>query len=429
MDRRFLRFRSWLTPAFASTLGVLVLGGAIARAQTFPPCAFGKVQTPCMVGGTIVLVSNPTGDLYGGGGGGGAGGAIINDPLAPGFNIVGNLIDGHGPGQFSRFGSFTVRTLSGLPAIVGGSASITCGVTGATTASLSVATGNGPPLILTCPNLATQGAVSTVGGSITFPPVSSLTVNTTVFAVAPTSADTLTVRGFSQQISLVAAYPYYFPHLAFGGGWQTTLTYVNYSPQSVSCQTSFLDDLGSALTVPFTDGAVSIRSDNLVPGASLHVQPQADPSAAGSGWARAQCTGPIKASLLYRLYGSDGAPLGEAGVNAMPAPSREFVTFGQIHTGVAWANPSQDTAAITIAALDGATGLSQGSYTFPLGANGHGANNIGPLLNLPSTFTGSIQITSTVPIVSLSLNAEAFPAFSALPPGDLPEGTPLAAGH
>jgi len=46
-----------------------------------------------------------------------------------------------------------------------------------------------------------------------------------------------------------------------------------------------------------------------------------------------------------------------------------------------------------------------------------------------ANFTGSVQITSTVPIISLSLNAEAFPVFSALPPGDLPGSTPLATGH
>jgi hypothetical protein len=40
-----------------------------------------------------------------------------------------------------------------------------------------------------------------------------------------------------------------------------------------------------------------------------------------------------------------------------------------------------------------------------------------------------VQVTSTQPIVSLSLNAEAFPAFSSLPPGDLSPGTVLAAGH
>ncbi len=33
---------------------------------------------------------------------------------------------------------------------------------------------------------------------------------------------------------------YYFPHLAVGASWQTTITYINYSPQEVSCQTDFL---------------------------------------------------------------------------------------------------------------------------------------------------------------------------------------------
>jgi len=60
-----------------------------------------------------------------------------------------------------------------------------------------------------------------------------------------------------------------------------------------------------------------------------------------------------------------------------------------------------------------------------LSPNAHTANNIGPLLGLAS-FTGSVQIVSTAPIISLSLNAEAFPVFSGLPPGDLSSGTPLA---
>jgi hypothetical protein len=60
--------------------------------------------------------------------------------------------------------------------------------------------------------------------------------------------------------------------------------------------------------------------------------------------------------------------------------------------------------------------------------NAHEAANIGPLLGL-ANFTGSVQITSRVPIISLSLNAEAFPVFSALPPGYLTGSTPLAIGH
>jgi len=53
------------------------------------------------------------------------------------------------------------------------------------------------------------------------------------------------------------------------------------------------------------------------------------------------------------------------------------------------------------------------------------AANIGPLLGLGS-FSGSVQIVSTQPIVVLLLNAEAYPVFSSLPPADLPTQTVLA---
>ena len=32
---------------------------------------------------------------------------------------------------------------------------------------------------------------------------------------------------------------YYFPHLAVGAGWQTTITYINYSSEEVSCTDRF----------------------------------------------------------------------------------------------------------------------------------------------------------------------------------------------
>jgi hypothetical protein len=219
---------------------------------------------------------------------------------------------------------------------------------------------------------------------------------------------------------------YYFPHMAVGGGFQTTLTYVNYSPQSVSCQTTFYSDSGAALQVPFAGASVSTRTDNLGAGADIHVQTTAGATAALlSGWAQAQCTGPVKASLLYRAY-TGSVPQGEASVPASTSPATEFVTFAQTLTGVAYANPSSVPATVTIAALD-STGAALGQTTLTLQPNAHGAANVGPLLGL-SSFTGSVQITSTAPIVSLSLNAEDYPVFSSLPPGDLPAGTPLATG-
>ena len=65
---------------------------------------------------------------------------------------------------------------------------------------------------------------------------------------------------------------YYFPHLAVGKGWQTTITYINYSSQQVSCQTEFLSDHGSPLMVSFADrGTVVSRPDVLPPGGSRKI--------------------------------------------------------------------------------------------------------------------------------------------------------------
>lgn len=217
---------------------------------------------------------------------------------------------------------------------------------------------------------------------------------------------------------------YYFSQLAVGGGYQTTLTYFNYSPQTVTCVTNFYSDQGTPLAIPFTQGTISTRTDVLAPGGSIHDQSVANLSAAVSqGWAQGGCSGPVEANVLYRFY-TAGVASGEASVGGETAPTTEFATFAQTATGVAYANPSTtQSATITITAYN-AAGSKLGSQVITLGPLAHGAANIGPLLGL-SNFTGGIKITSTMPIISLSLNAEAFPVFSSLPPGDLPASTPL----
>jgi len=216
---------------------------------------------------------------------------------------------------------------------------------------------------------------------------------------------------------------YYFSQLALGGGWQTTLTYINYSTSTITCTTNFVSDSGAPLSVPFSGGAVSTRTDTLQAGQSLHDQSQADLNApVVEGWAQAICNGPIQASLLYRLY-QQGAPVGEAGVNAMTAPATKFVTFAQTKTGVAYGNPSStQSAVVTFTVVSAGTKLGSANLTLPPLC--HGAANLGPLLGL-ADFVGFVEITSSVPIISLSLNAEAYPVFSSLPPGELSGSTPL----
>ena len=217
---------------------------------------------------------------------------------------------------------------------------------------------------------------------------------------------------------------YYFPHLAVGASWQTTLTYINYSPQEVSCQTDFLSDYGNPLMVSFAElGTVVSRTEVLLPGGSVHQETNVELSAPlAPGWARATCSGPVKASLLFRRHNSEGVPVAEAGVNAATVPATRFVAFaeqgeGQFGTGVAYANPSPTAAFVTFTAKT-AAGQTLASVGRTLLPNDHDAHGMGSLFGLTS-FTGSLEITSTVPIVSLSLNFEADPVFSSLPPGEL----------
>ena len=217
---------------------------------------------------------------------------------------------------------------------------------------------------------------------------------------------------------------YYFPHLAVGASWQTTITYINYSREEVTCQTDFISDHGSPLMVSFAElGTVDSRTDVLPPGGSVHQETDVELSGPlVPGWARATCTGPVQASLLFRWYNSEGMPVAEAGVNAATVPATRFVTFaeqgeGKNGTGVAYANPS-DTAALVTFTVRDADGEVLAIEDLMLPPNWHGAQNMPPLFDL-SSFTGSLEITSTEPIVSLSLNFEADPVFSSLPPGEL----------
>ena len=224
---------------------------------------------------------------------------------------------------------------------------------------------------------------------------------------------------------------YYFPHLAVGASWQTTITYINYSPQEVSCQTDFISDHGSPLLVSFAGlGTVDSRSDVLPPGGSVHQETNVELSAPlAPGWALATCSGPVKASLLFRQF-KGGVAVAEAGVNAAAVPATRFVTFaeqgeGKFGTGVAYANPSDTAAHVTFTARD-ADGQTLASVDRALLPNGHDAQGMASLFGLTS-FAGSLEVTSTVPIVSLALNFEADPVLSSLPPGEIVDSPDIPA--
>ena len=113
---------------------------------------------------------------------------------------------------------------------------------------------------------------------------------------------------------------YYFPHLAVGASWQTTITLINYSPEEVTCQTDFISDHGSPLPVSFPSlGSVISRTDVLAPGGSIHEQTDVELSARlAAGWARGHLLGagegqPSVSSARQRWHtrGGSGSQCGD----------------------------------------------------------------------------------------------------------------------
>jgi len=111
----------------------------------------------------------------------------------------------------------------------------------------------------------------------------------------------------------------------------------NHSPNR-DLHNDISDSSGAPLSVPFTEGTLSTRTDVLQPGQSLHDQSQANVSAPlVFGWAEASCTGEVEASMLYRLYQGTPRSRKRGGSQCNDRRATQFVTFAQTATGVAYA--------------------------------------------------------------------------------------------
>ncbi len=180
--------RRWML--VAAGIAMLTLGGTAALAQS--PTCNGKNVYPCSVGGTLLVVSKPTGLTGGLGNGvvsyGGGQGAFINDPQNPGFSLMGfGNLQSAGPLLPSAAGTFGLATVSGQATITGASLSMTCGVTGAASYSLTLST-PGSPLVLSCPHMAAAGITQTVTAQNSFTAVSSLALTLTAAGTASSGA-------------------------------------------------------------------------------------------------------------------------------------------------------------------------------------------------------------------------------------------------
>jgi hypothetical protein len=393
-----LGFRKGLRLALAAGIAACVMAGTAAHAQ--PACASKSGLFPCSIGGTLLVVSPPTGNsLNGVGGSGGKGSpSFIEDPQNPGLTVTATTpVQFSGSAPPSLNGEFTFATVSGQPSINAARASITCGVTGATVYTLTLSAPGGT-LVLNCPVFSAPGTVVVVDGQINFSPVTSLAMS---LAISGSGNGVLTIEGFSLQIpdqNFVGS----MPHLAAQENWTTIFTLVNKGAAPVQSQLSFFGDAvdssgNGALMLPLAFPQTPPPSGPLVTpsysgglaaNASLIVDtggPQTPPVLVGS--AQLSATGSVDGfAIFHQIPTAQEAvvPLETRYASSYLLP---FDNTNALVLGVAVANISAEAANIPVVIRDDAGAvIGSPGASISLAAKGHTSFVLSdPTLGFPVT--------------------------------------------
>jgi hypothetical protein len=205
----------------------------------------------------------------------------------------------------------------------------------------------------------------------------------------------------------------YFPQLANGGGFTTSLVLMNTSSSTETGTIALFNDDGSPLALQPVGGANSSTFSYSIPAAGTFVfQTDGSPTSTQVGWVRVTpntgTNAPVGAGIFS--YSPQGILLTESGVpSAVPVTkARIYVDKSNGHdTGIALVNPGNAGSGFTLSAFqsDGVTGAGTGP-TVNVAGLGHKAAFAGELIpGLPAGFKGVAEITSPSPFVALTLRS------------------------
>jgi len=204
----------------------------------------------------------------------------------------------------------------------------------------------------------------------------------------------------------------YFPQLADGGGFITSLVLLNTSASTETGTISLFNDDGSALSLQAAGGAAASGFQYSIPASGFFVFKTAGSgNSTQAGWVRvAPSSGnaPVGAGIFS--YSPQGILVTDSGVpSVLPTTkARIYVDKSNGHdTGIALANPGNAGANISISAFQTDGIVSVGTSTpLPIASNGHKAAFAGQLVSgLPANFTGVVEITSATPFAALTLRS------------------------
>ena len=257
-------------------------------------------------------------------------------------------------------------------------------------------------------------------------PVAAVTLRLNESSLCYTSLPVVSKNGYPEPVGLAQVANGSFD----GGSYRTSFLIFNVSPVSTTVSLTLTKSDGSpfSLTFPGT-GTGSSFELNLEPNASIFLQSDGSGSLATGG---ARITSPqlVGISAIFSVFASNGRFLTEAGVSA----ARPEFTFtlpveigANFETGVAFFNPSDSTAVLTLRLLrqDGETEAESARITLsPLNQVPKFISQIFPGV---TDFRGSLAVSSQTNIVALTLRQNSVPlSYTTLPVG---RGTSMGKIH
>jgi hypothetical protein len=206
----------------------------------------------------------------------------------------------------------------------------------------------------------------------------------------------------------------YFPQIADGGGYTTSLVLLNTSSRFERGLLQILDNSGTPMAVKQAGGILSSAISYAIPPyGAFRFQTDGSPVAIRAGWVRLipdlNSDPPIGSGIFS--YNPENVLVSESGIPAAVATThaRVYVDLSRNHnTGLAIANVDAGPASIRIKAFrpDGVTevGVSQGLLELPGG--GHEAKFADRFMNgLPAGFRGVLDISAATPFAALTLRS------------------------
>jgi hypothetical protein len=204
--------------------------------------------------------------------------------------------------------------------------------------------------------------------------------------------------------------PFYFPQLADGGGFTTSVVLSNTTATMETGTISMMDDNGKALKmVPVGGSSGSSFSYSIPSGGVFVFQSDGSSSMVQTGWIQVAPDSGTSAPAGIGIfsYSPGGILVTESGIpSVLPTlHARMYVDRSGGHdTGIALVNPGNSPISVTMETFR-QDGTSVGSAsTVSIAANGHRAAFAGELVNgLANGFTGLADFNATSPFVPLTL--------------------------